>query len=202
MTPVDIVEAAFAANLGSVPLSMAAVYAIFGDKFVLPTVIRSETVTSKLRGDVSTHLADTVRKFGAVEQAPIARVALVDVGGQPLDHANISRAPSVDSESFRVAVRKCLDERSPSFDNYWYATIISRRMKWAFRLIRLALCWWLISSLCGVSYFGLLKHGVLEMPGTTLLWLAAIATALPFIVFACAMPFISRYASCIERLER
>jgi hypothetical protein len=202
MTPTEIVESALTYNLSSVALSLAAVYAILGDKFIRPTVDRGETILAKLRGDISTHIADAVRPFTVVENTTVARVAFVGVRGETLEQAHISRAPSVESEAFREAVRECVDGKSPAFDNYWCALAICRRMKVLFRVIRFVLCGWPLVSVGGVAFLELIKNGIVDLPSEKTLWVFSILTIVPLFVFIFAMPLMSYYASSIERLER
>ena len=202
MTPTEIVETAFKIDIGCVPLSLAAVYAILGDKFIRPTIDRADTVTSSLRGEVSASLADAVRPFVATQSAQVVRIALVGAGGEPLDRADISGAPSVDSESFRDAIRGCLDGRSDAFDAYWYSTIIAKRMKLMFRLIRFTLCVWPAITIVHAAYFGMLQRGEIELPNLYWLWGTAWLSLLPLAVFSGVMPILSHSASCIDKLEK
>lgn len=201
MTPADIAQAAFHVDAASIPVSLVAVLAVLGDKFIYPTLERAETVTAKIRGELSCIFAEAIMPVVSLSNAQVVRVALVDAAGARLNSASFESGNTLDSEAFRNAIRECLDDRSKVFDEYWLSSTILRRIKITLRVARFSLCAWPVTAAIGAAFFWAIAHNVtaFDMFWT---WASAGISVFPFIAFVSTLPLIARYAGLLDRLGK
>jgi hypothetical protein len=199
----EIIAAALTLHTTSFTFSLAAIYAVFGDKFVRPTIERADDLCARLRGELAAELGQALRPFVLSDKPPaVANVnVLFGPDGKPLEVAAITNAASLDSEAFQDAVRGFLDGESADFDRYRQAFNLRTTIKGHWNTIKTITGIWPIFSLIAISVFWLLSKQSIPTPPQSWLWTIVVLPILPLLLFISRFPLLARCSNLLEKLE-
>ncbi len=198
----DLITAALTVHTSSFTLSLAAVYAIFGDKFVRPTIERTDVLCAKLRAELSKELGQALKPFVPSDKPfSVADVALLGTDGKPLDQAKITSATSLDSEAFQEAVRGFLDGESADFVRYRQAFNLRTAIKGHWNAIRTITGLWPICALLAIGLFWGLSKQLIPVPPQSWLYTIGALPLMPLVLFIVRLPLLARGSNLLERLE-
>lgn len=199
----DLITAAFAVHTSSFTCSLIAVYAVFGDKFVRPTIERADDLCAKLRGELSKELGQALKPFGPSDKpSTVASISpLCDADGKPFEQVTITGATSLDSEAFRETVRGFLDSESADFERYQQASDLRRAIKRHWNAIRTITGLWPICGLLAIAVFWALSKQVVPIPPQSWLWTIGAIPLLPLLLFCARLPLLARASNRLEGLE-
>ncbi len=199
----DLITAALAVHTSSFMVSLGAVYAVFGDKFVRPTIERADNLCAKLRGELSKELGQALKPYGPSDKpSTVASISpLCDADGKPFEQVTITSATSLDSEGFRETVRGFLDSESAEFERYQQASDLRRAIKGYWNAIRTVTGLWPICGLLTIAVFWALSKRVIPIPPQSWLWTIGAIPLLPLVLFCARLPLLARASNQLERLE-
>lgn len=203
MNAQDVISSALTVHQTSFTLSLVAVYAVFGDKFVRPTIERTDALCAKLRGELSKELGQALRPFVPSDKAPaVADVAsLYGADGKPLEQASITGATSLDSERFQEAVRGFLDGESADFVRYRQAFNLRTAIRGHWTAIRTITGLWPVCGFLGIGVFWALSKQLIPVPPESWLWAIGAIPLLPLLLFIARLPLLARASNQLEELE-
>ncbi len=199
----ELISAALTVHTSSFSLSIIAAYAVFGDKFVRPTIERADTLCAKLRGELSKELGEALKPFVPSDQPSTVACApsFMDVDGKPFEHASTRSASSLNSEAFQETVRGFLDSESAEFERYQQASDLRRTIKGHWSTIRTIAGVWPVCGLVGIAIFWALSKQVIPIPPQSWLWVIGAVPLLPLVLFCARLPMLARASNQLERLE-
>jgi hypothetical protein len=199
----EIISTAIAVHTVSLTLSAAALYAVFGEKFVRPTFERADALCSRLRGELSAELILALKPFVPSDEPPkVARInAICGADGNPLEVASITNALSLDGEAFQQAVRGFLDGQCAGLERYWQAFNLRTAVKAHWNAIRTATGIWPICSSISIGLFWGLSKRIIPVPPESWLCVLAALPLLPLLFFFGRFPLLARAANALEKLE-
>jgi hypothetical protein len=197
----DIIAASLTVHTTSFTLSLAAVYAVFGDKFVRPTIERADALCARLRGELAAELGQALKPFVPSGKPPAVANVLFDAEGKPLEAATITDAASLDSEAFQEAVRGFLDGETADFDRYRQAFNLRTTIKSHWNAIRTITGVWPLCGILAIGIFWLLSKQSIPVPPES--WLCTIAALplSPLLLFILRIPLLARASNLLEKLE-
>lgn len=198
----DLITGALTVHTASFTFSLVAVYAVFGDKFVRPTIERADALCAKLRGELSKELGQALKPFVPADKPPsVTNVKLVGPDGKQLESAEITSAVSLNSDAFQYAVRGFLDSESADFDRYRQAFNLRTAIKGHWNAIRTITGIWPICALLAIGVFWALSKQVIPIPPQSWLWAIGAIPLLPLLLFIARLPMLARASNQLEGLE-
>jgi hypothetical protein len=201
MTADEVVAFALALHGASFTISLGAQYAIFGDKFIRPTLERADAICARLRGELTHELLQAVQPFAASNKAPVVASVILGGDGAPLDTAQITNAVSLDSEAFTQAVRGFLDAESADFNRYWLAFKLRAKLRSQWNWMRLAASVWPIFGLLALAVFWSLSKQLLPvLPHSWLCTFCGVGLFPPLSIVA-MLPSLAWASVRLEKLE-
>lgn len=203
MTEQALVDLGLKVHLGVFTLSLAAAYAVFSDRFILPMIQRAEDLCAQSRGKLTTELTVRLKQFVEPLQSPkVADVQLVDDQGRPYESASIRGIPKFDSEEFKNAVGGFLDDESDGFDRYWLAFECKHKLLSVWNFMRVVAGLWPACSVVAVGLFGAWSQGII--PLLPIPWLSIIGVGLlaPLVLFVSCLPRFAHHGGKLDRLRR
>lgn len=184
----------------SLTASLPAAYAVYGDKFIRPTLERADSSCANLRSELTYELKVAITPFVDRAVEPVLSVILDDVGrNQPT--ASLNKPTLLEGEEFTEALRDFLDGESADFTRYRVASLLRIRVRSQWQWIRMAASVWPLVSLVVLLVIVLLSHKILPPLASPWLCLLSLSGLLaPIIVFG-TLPFLAHAATRLEQLE-
>lgn len=204
MTDPELVQLGLYVHGSVLVASIPVVIAVFGYKFVIPMIERAEDVCAKKRGRLTTELVNHLKPFVEPPERPeLAEIVIIDAKTeQPFERAAIREVPKLDSERFRDAVGRFLDDESRDFDDYWLAYECKYKLLRTWNLMRIATGWWPVCGLVAVAVFGAWAKELLPVVSRLWLFVVGISLLLPLVAFSLCIPFLSAHGNRLERLRK
>jgi hypothetical protein len=198
LTPEELASLALTVHTGSFVLSLTAVYAVFGDKFVVPSLERAHKVCAKLRGKLSSELQQELAPLVGPESTATTANVIYGADDQP---AKFIHPDPLSGEKFTEAFRRFLDSQSDDFCRYHAAMQMRHRMWRCWSNTRILSALWPLSSLVGVVVFGAFKTSIVSTPSHAWLWTIAAFLILPLVLLLAHLPALAFATKRLESLE-
>ena len=203
MTDAELVDLALKVHLGALTFSLAAMYAVFSDKFIEPMIERAEDLCGSTRGKLTTDLMDVLRPLlETPRNLRVVDVKLLDQTGTPLEPADVREVPTLDSEEFRNKVATFLDRDSDRLDVYWLALDCKQRLLTAWNHTRFATAFGPLFSGSAVGVFGAWSRDMMSMPSRFWIYAVGVTALLPLVVLVAYCPIFAYHSNCLNRLRR